>query len=75
MSNVISLKARQSAIVEDAIASLHAGTIASYVLASLHGNTKAMDDIRAFAAGVDARHPGEHSLVAQLDALSVSQAA
>lgn len=72
---VTSLTARRSAIVEDAVSSIHAGTIASYVLASLNGDKQAMRDLRAYAAEVDTRHPGAHSLVTQLNALRSSQAA
>ncbi|MFD5675590.1 hypothetical protein [Streptomyces sp. NPDC127040] len=61
------------ATVHDAIASIHAGIIADYLLARLEGDRATMTDIRSRADRLDARHGGD--LGAQLDALRSSQAA
>lgn len=71
---VTSLSARRrSTTVEDAIAGLHAATIADYLLAALRVDRAAMGDIRDYASRLDAEYGGD--LVDQLDALRSSQAA
>lgn len=74
-ATVTSLAARRrSSTIEDAVTSLHAAEIASYLLAVLRDSRTDMDAIRQRAARIDAQHPGYPSLVDQLDALNSSAA-
>lgn len=61
--------------IEDAVASIHAGTIADYLTAALVKDREAMKAAFKRAEKVDARHPGAQSLVDQLAALRVHAAA
>ncbi|MBT2477621.1 hypothetical protein [Streptomyces sp. ISL-94] len=75
-SNVTSLTARRSStIVEDALASIHAGAIADYLAASMNRDWDTMRIIRKRAAALDLAHPGGPSLVDQLAGLRTQAAA
>lgn len=73
-ANVTSLTARRrSAIVEDAVASIHAGAIADFLTAAFDGDRAAMQAVLDRARQLDAKHGG--NLVDQLLALRSSRAA
>lgn len=74
MFNVTSLAARRrSAIVEDAVASIHASAIADFLTAAFDRDRAAMQAVLDRARQLDSKHGG--NLVDQLLALRTSQAA